>query len=267
MTTNNASGKPLTVDQAIAQLTALSQRGQGESQLAIPVDLGFATIGGTPRVPLMSISAGIDWDARQVFLHAPERLAATGPEFQALKGKLHAMEQQISKLYTALNLGTGSDAARVSTALAVITTVKRAAPRAASAAVPSATEEDPISYTDTERTFLVAKLAERGVDYCVDANESRSAGDKALRVACRSKGVTLPSALAVQKLFGVSFESLQGDAWQIRRYTIDFMESYIAGRVGPSPVARNPTEEATPEAKLLADRTRAYLQRRKIPRV
>lgn len=75
---------PLTVDQAIERLTAISQRGGGDKLFVIPYNPGRVTMGPSPAMPITGMSSGIDWNRKKVFLHPEQELGIAGDELKQL---------------------------------------------------------------------------------------------------------------------------------------------------------------------------------------
>lgn len=53
----------------VSELIAELQQCNPDHQVAIPVEVGHVTMGGTPRREVEAIYRGFDWDSRTVFLH------------------------------------------------------------------------------------------------------------------------------------------------------------------------------------------------------
>lgn len=53
----------------VSELIAELQQCNPDHQVAIPVEVGHVTLGGTPRREVEAIYRGFDWDSRTVFLH------------------------------------------------------------------------------------------------------------------------------------------------------------------------------------------------------
>lgn len=59
----------------------IEMSGRGRSlKVVVRVNRSQATIGGTPRVEITGLNAGIDWDSGALFLHADEELTALTAE-------------------------------------------------------------------------------------------------------------------------------------------------------------------------------------------
>lgn len=70
MTVPTVDPTPLTLDELIAQLSAVRDRQPelGRRPVELPWDPGHTTVGGTPAVKLTGVHTGIDWDHNRVFL-------------------------------------------------------------------------------------------------------------------------------------------------------------------------------------------------------
>ncbi|EJG5415719.1 hypothetical protein NAD41_002358 [Salmonella enterica] len=76
--------EPMTFPQLINALNRLAMTGSGRGghaeRLVIPVELPHASIGATPSVAVVNVSAGIDWDSGTVFLHPQQKLTPLSPD-------------------------------------------------------------------------------------------------------------------------------------------------------------------------------------------
>ena len=85
----------VSVDQAIAMLSGISQRGYGDVTLRLVYDPGHSTLGPTPTVPVTGIYKGIDWD-KNVLLSTTPKLGPAGKELEILREKVHKMGEALS---------------------------------------------------------------------------------------------------------------------------------------------------------------------------
>ena len=99
---NTPNDNGLTVDQAIAMLTSISQRGGGDTPLRLVYDPGQDTVGPTPSAPVTGLYNGIDWD-KGVMLSTTPKLGLAGPELAILREKVHQMGERLSWVRMQLN--------------------------------------------------------------------------------------------------------------------------------------------------------------------
>lgn len=93
-----------TVDEMIALLTDLSQKGHGSDRLVLPYNPGHTSIGASPVLKITNLSAGIDWDNNRVFLHPDQPVSVLDTELVAKAQKSQSQLAQI--LFLAQRLGS-----------------------------------------------------------------------------------------------------------------------------------------------------------------
>lgn len=61
----------------VKDLIAELQECNPEDNVALPIELPYATLGGSPRVDVDAVWRGFDWDSGTVFLYPPDKQALT----------------------------------------------------------------------------------------------------------------------------------------------------------------------------------------------
>lgn len=102
MSTQSSPSPGLTVDELVTLLQKLQAQGLGSRQACIPFTPPQTTMGGSPKVNIVSVHAGIDWDSQSVFLKPSESLGKLDVDQkkygQKMANQLGLLEYSIRKI-------------------------------------------------------------------------------------------------------------------------------------------------------------------------
>lgn len=112
--------KPLTVGELLRRLSHRATDRDKEATLAIHQETLGVGIGSSPRVDIVDIHWGFDWDDGLVFLQTPYPICAAGAEFERERARTRDLSERLGWIYNAISFGHATPEVKLANVMSII---------------------------------------------------------------------------------------------------------------------------------------------------